>query len=53
MVAPVDDHVDGVVATWRRAHPDWDLSGMALLGRVSRIERLLEVRRLDCFAPMA
>ena len=43
----MNDHVDGVVATWRNAHPDWDLTGMALLGRVSRIERLLEVRRLD------
>ena len=45
------DHVDGVVATWRTAHPDWDLTGMALLGRVSRIERLLEVRRLDVLRP--
>ena len=42
-----DDHIDGVVATWRTAHPDWDFTGMALLGRVSRIERLLEVRRLE------
>ena len=43
--------MDGVVATWRDAHPDWDLSGMALLGRVSRIERLLEVRRLEVLRP--
>jgi DNA-binding MarR family transcriptional regulator len=47
----MEDHVDGVVATWRDAHPDWDLSGMALLGRVSRIERLLEVRRLEVLRP--
>ena len=47
----MEDHVDGVVATWRSAHPDWDLTGMALLGRVSRIERLLEVRRLDVLRP--
>ena len=47
----MNDHVDGVVATWRNAHPDWDLTGMALLGRVSRIERLLEVRRLDVLRP--
>ena len=47
----MNDHVDGVVATWRDAHPDWDLTGMALLGRVSRIERLLEVRRLDVLRP--
>jgi DNA-binding MarR family transcriptional regulator len=49
----MEDHVDGVVATWREAHPDWDLSGMALLGRVSRIERLLEVRRLEVLRPDA
>jgi DNA-binding MarR family transcriptional regulator len=49
----MEDHVDGVVATWRDAHPDWDLSGMALLGRVSRIERLLEVRRLEVLRPDA
>ncbi len=47
----MNDHVDGVVATWRNAHPDWDLTGMALLGRVSRIERLLEVRRMDILRP--
>ncbi len=43
--------MDRVVATWRNAHPDWDLTGMALLGRVSRIERLLEVRRLGALRP--
>jgi DNA-binding MarR family transcriptional regulator len=47
----MDDHVDRVVSTWRAAHPEWDLTGMALLGRVSRIERLLEVRRLDVLRP--
>jgi DNA-binding MarR family transcriptional regulator len=49
--ASVEDHVDRVVATWRSAHPDWDFTGMALLGRVSRIERLLEVRRGDVLRP--
>jgi DNA-binding MarR family transcriptional regulator len=48
---PMEDHVDGVVATWRGAHPDWDLTGMALLGRVSRIERLLEARRAEVLRP--
>ena len=47
----MNDHVDGVVATWTAAQPDWDVTGMALLGRVSRIERLLEVRRLDVLRP--
>ena len=47
----MNDHVDGVVAKWADAHPEWDLAGMALLGRVSRIERLLEVRRLEVLRP--
>jgi len=47
----MDDHVSEVVATWRAAYPRWDLSGMALLGRVSRIERLLEVRRTEVLRP--
>jgi DNA-binding MarR family transcriptional regulator len=32
-------------------YPEWDLSGMALFGRVSRIERLLDARRLDVLRP--
>ncbi len=47
----MQDHVDGVVTAWQNAHPDWDYTGMALLGRVSRIERLLQVRRLDVLRP--
>ena len=47
----MEDHVDGVVTAWGNAHPDWDLTGMAVLGRVSRIERLLEVRRLEALRP--
>src|SRR5687768_11940571 len=47
----MDDHVDGVVSAWRAAHPEWDLSGMALFGKVSRIERLLNVRRLQVLEP--
>ena len=45
------DHVDTVVRAWRTAHGDWDLTGMALLGRISRIERLLEVRRMEVLRP--
>lgn len=35
------------VEAWRGTHPDWDLDGLALLGRVARIERLLDARRLE------
>jgi DNA-binding MarR family transcriptional regulator len=47
----MEDHVDAVIATWGNAHRDWDLTGMALLGRVSRIERLMEVRRTEALRP--
>jgi DNA-binding MarR family transcriptional regulator len=47
----MDDHVDGVVDAWTGAYPQWDLTGMALLGRIARIDRLLEVRRLDALRP--
>ncbi|WP_370327752.1 MarR family winged helix-turn-helix transcriptional regulator [Euzebya sp.] len=39
------DDVDEVVAAWGARHPDWDLRGMAVLGRISRLELLAEVRR--------
>jgi DNA-binding MarR family transcriptional regulator len=41
------DRVGAAVEAWRSAHPDWDLSGLELLGRVARIERLVDARRLD------
>jgi DNA-binding MarR family transcriptional regulator len=33
------DRVDAILAQWRRERPDLDLSGMALIGRISRLER--------------
>ena len=47
----MEDHVGRAVAAWKQAYPDWDLAGMAVLGRVSRIERLLEARRLAVLRP--
>jgi DNA-binding MarR family transcriptional regulator len=41
------DHVEASVEAWRSARPDWDLDGFALLGRVARIDRLLDIRRLE------
>jgi DNA-binding MarR family transcriptional regulator len=45
-----EDHVDRVLAQWRRERPDVDLSGMALIGRVSRAERRIRPRLNACFA---
>jgi DNA-binding MarR family transcriptional regulator len=47
----MDDHVGAIVSTWRAKYPDWDLTGMALFGQVARIERLIDVRRLDVLRP--
>lgn len=41
----MDDHVDGVLAEWARLQPDWDLAGMAVFGRLARLERVAERRR--------
>ena len=51
MVTTMEDHVDGDAGHLGGAYPDWDLRGTALFGRVSRIERLLEVRRNEALRP--
>jgi DNA-binding MarR family transcriptional regulator len=35
------DGVDAILEQWRRERPDVDLSGMAIIGRISRLERML------------
>lgn len=46
------DHVDDVLAVWAELRPDWYLGGMAVLGRVSRLERLMELRRVEILEPL-
>jgi DNA-binding MarR family transcriptional regulator len=41
------DRVGAAAEAWERAHPDWDVTGLEVLGRIARIERLLDVRRLE------
>lgn len=38
------DPVDGIIGQWTRERPDLDVSPMAILGRVSRAEKLLAER---------
>lgn len=45
-----NDHVDGILAQWQRERPDLDLAGMAVIGRISRLARLLQVRLDEVFA---
>ncbi|WP_052666031.1 MarR family winged helix-turn-helix transcriptional regulator [Nitriliruptor alkaliphilus] len=43
----MSDHVAGVVEQWRERRPDLDLTGMAVFARISRIERIAELRRAE------
>lgn len=38
------DHVDEILRQWSRERPDVDVSAMAIIGRISRLERLISVR---------
>ncbi len=43
------DRVDQILDQWRAERPDLDLSGMAIIGRVSRLERSLRPRLEEVF----
>lgn len=44
------DYVDGLLAQWRRERPALDVTPMGVIGRISRLSRLLERRIEDVFA---
>jgi DNA-binding MarR family transcriptional regulator len=44
------DDVDRVIAAWRRERPDLDLAPLAVLSRVSRLARRLDLARERAFA---
>ncbi|MDI2131094.1 MarR family winged helix-turn-helix transcriptional regulator [Yinghuangia seranimata] len=44
------DHVDRVLAQWNRQRPDLDVSPMAVLGRMSRLSRLVSEELRHTFA---
>lgn len=45
-----DDDVDRVIAAWQRERPDLDLAPLAVLSRVSRLARRLDLARDRAFA---
>lgn len=45
------DHVDDALAAWAEQRPDWDLAGMAVFGRLARLQRRAELRRADVLRP--
>lgn len=44
------DHVDQIIAQWNRERPDVDVSGMAIIGRVTRLEKEIRPRLNAVFA---
>lgn len=46
----VGDHVDVIVEQWNRERPDVDVSGMAVIGRLTRVEKLIRTRLDVVFA---
>jgi DNA-binding MarR family transcriptional regulator len=45
-----EDHVDSIVAQWERERPDIDTTGMAIVGRIRRIDRVIQERIDAVFA---
>ena len=46
------DEVDRLIAAWKHERPDLDLSPFAVLSRISRISRNLDLARRDAFADL-
>lgn len=46
------DEVDRLIAAWKRERPDADLSPLAILSRITRISRHLDLARRDAFADL-
>jgi DNA-binding MarR family transcriptional regulator len=46
------DEVDRLIADWKRARPDLDLSPLEVLSRITRIARHLDIARRNAFAEL-
>lgn len=46
------DEVDRLIAAWRRERPDVDTSPLAVLSRITRISRHLDIARREAFADL-
>ncbi len=44
------DHIDRIVGMWNAERPDLDVSGMAVIGRIGRLERLIKPQLNEVFA---
>ena len=50
MAQDSSDRVDAIIDQWARERPDVDVSGMALVARISRLERMIAPRLDEVFA---
>ena len=50
--AQIKDEVDRLIAAWKRERPDLDLSPLAVLSRITRIARHLDIARRDAFGDL-
>ena len=50
--SPERDEVDRLIAAWKRERPDLDLSPLAVLSRITRIARHLDIARRDAFGDL-
>lgn len=50
MKAMDQDHVDVIVEQWNRERPEVDVSGMAVIGRITRLERVIRPHLNAVFA---
>lgn len=46
----VPDHVDEILQQWNRERPDIDVTGMAIIGRLSRLDKVIRSRLNTVFA---
>jgi DNA-binding MarR family transcriptional regulator len=48
----MSDEVDRLITAWKAARPDLDLSPLAVLSRITRISRQLDITRRSAFADL-
>ena len=46
------DEVDRIINAWEKERPDLDFSPLAILSRISRISRQLDIARRNAFADL-
>lgn len=46
------DEVDRLIAAWKRERPDLDISPLAILSRITRISRHLDIARRNAFGDL-